>query len=140
MRSVWEKMDLFQLWIEISDLPLELPRERDNWIMMTFIKMGYTGEELIRLNRVLRNQQVVFYWDVFDASGKALNKQFLQRRRREETWSTLIFPQERPPTKDFKLWEHQEGDHGTACDDSWRRDMKSGTGDMRTRARNYNIV
>jgi hypothetical protein len=43
---------------------------------------------------------------VLDASGKAINRKYLTRCQRGESWSTLIFPQENPPNEDFKLWEN----------------------------------
>jgi hypothetical protein len=44
--------------------------------------------------------------DVFDAHGKALDRKYFTRRCRVKTWSVLIFPQENPPTRELKLWEH----------------------------------
>jgi hypothetical protein len=49
---VWEKVDLFQVHVEVSELPLAFPCERDNWLMLVFVSMGFTDDELIYLNRV----------------------------------------------------------------------------------------
>ncbi len=74
--------------------------------MAAFENADYDQKALIRLNRVRCHQQAVFILDVLNASGKAIDRRYLTRRQKGELWSTLIFPQERPPDKDFKLWEN----------------------------------
>ncbi len=77
--------------------------------MLVFVKMNFTDVKLVRLNCVQCNQSVVFYSDVLDASGNALDRWYLARCpfEEEEVWSTLLFPQEMPPPiKDFKLCAH----------------------------------
>ncbi len=34
-----------------------------------------------------------------------MDRKYLARRPPEEAWYTLIFPQERPPQRDFTLWQ-----------------------------------
>jgi hypothetical protein len=106
LKSLWEKVDKFLVRVEILELPLKFPRMLDNWLMIAFKAMDYDETALIRLNRVQCHQQVVFILDVLDASGKAIDRRYLTRRQKRETWSILIFPQERPPDKDFRLWEN----------------------------------
>jgi hypothetical protein len=105
LRSVWEKVAMFGFKVELRALPLQLPREGDSWIMRAFDALGFTEEELLRLNRVRCNQHVLFTSDVFDASGRSVDRKYLARRPSGESWSTLIFPQERPPRRDFTLWQ-----------------------------------
>ena len=50
------------------------------------------------------HQQVLFLSCVLGASVNTLDKQYLDRRMPEENWSTLQFPKENPPNKDFVLW------------------------------------
>ncbi len=88
------------------ELPLKFPREQDNWLMAAFENTDYDGKALVRLNRVQCYQQAIFISDVLDASGKAINRKYLTWCQKGESWSTLIFPQEKPPDKDFKLWEN----------------------------------
>ena len=97
LQSVWEKIDMFQFRVEIQELPLQSSREGDGWIMRAFALLDFNDNELIRLNRVRGNQQVLFISDVFNASGRAVDRNYLVQRPAEETWSTLIFPQECPP-------------------------------------------
>jgi hypothetical protein len=73
--------------------------------MKVFVECKYTDDELFRLNQVRCNQQVIFYFDVFDAGGSALDRQYLERRPPRAMWSTLIFPQESPSAKDYRLWQ-----------------------------------
>ena len=49
--------------------------------------------------------QVLFLSDVLGANGKTLDPKYLKKRPEGENWSTIKFPQERPPRKDFKLWK-----------------------------------
>ena len=67
-------MDIFCLQTEISELPIGLPHEQDKWIMKVFVECEFTDDELLRLNRVRCNQQVIFYSNVFDAGGSALDR------------------------------------------------------------------
>jgi hypothetical protein len=104
LRSVWEKVDMFCLWTEVSELPLGLTREQDKWIMKVFVECEFTDDKLLRLNQVRCNQQVIFYSNMFDVGGNALDRRYLERRLPGAMWSTFIFPQESPPAKDFRLW------------------------------------
>jgi hypothetical protein len=49
---------------------------------------------------------VIFYSDIFDAGGKALDQMYLKRQPSHDAWSTFVFPQESPSARDLKLWEH----------------------------------
>ena len=51
------------------------------------------------------HQQVLFLSCVLGASGKTLDRKFLRERKTDEIWSRLKFPKERPPKKNFLLWE-----------------------------------
>ena len=106
LKSVWEKVGMFLVRVEISDLPLHFTRERDNWLMGAFEHADYNEKSLVCLNRVRCHQQAVFISDVLNASGKAIERRYMMRHQRGETWSTLIFPQEQPTVQDFKLWEN----------------------------------
>ncbi len=63
----------------------------------------FNADELIRLNRFRCHQQMIFKSDVFDASGWALDKQYLRCHPLQEVWSTLLFLQESPPKKDLTI-------------------------------------
>ncbi len=52
MKLVWEKASCVRVKIEIADLPVYPPRERDTWLMQEFIKLNYSSKDLLRLNRV----------------------------------------------------------------------------------------
>ena len=77
----------------------------DKWFMQAAIEAGITNiDEQRILNPFHCNQQVLYVSDVLDAGGKCLDKRYLDHRKPDEIWSTLIFPQEKPPNKHIKLW------------------------------------
>lgn len=101
--SIWEKCDIYGVWVVFNDTPLEKPRERDKWLMQEFIQLGYSSNELPQLNRVRRYQQVLFLSDVCGASGSGLNERYLRKQTQSESWLSLKFPVEKPATTDFCL-------------------------------------
>ncbi len=72
--------------------------------MVEFIRMNYNTQLLCKLNRVRLPQQVIFLSDVMDASGRAIERKYLEARPWNKRWSSLIFPKERPSDSDFGLW------------------------------------
>ena len=104
LKSVWEKVSLFNLRVVIREPPLGFPRANDEWLMIAFEKSGYTKEELVQLNRARCHQQALFYSDIFNSEGRSLDRRYRTRRREGEKWSSLIFPVERPAVRDFDLW------------------------------------
>ncbi len=101
LKLVWEKVDLFNLIVRIKALPLPFPRKNDDWLILVLEHEGYTDNELIRLNRVRCHQHVVFYLDIFNARGRSLDRQYRIKQPDGDRWSSLIFPNEKPPGKDF---------------------------------------
>jgi hypothetical protein len=73
--------------------------------MLILEDADFTDDELIRLNCVRCHQQVIFYSDIFDACSRASDHQYLTKQHSHEAWSWLIFPQDKPPTRDFHLWQ-----------------------------------
>jgi hypothetical protein len=51
LRSLWERVQLFKTWVEIALLPMPFPHERDKWLMVAFESLGFSRDELARLNR-----------------------------------------------------------------------------------------
>ena len=39
--SVWEKCDMFNVVVDLSDNFLKMPREGDKWIMQLFVRAGF---------------------------------------------------------------------------------------------------
>ncbi len=46
MKLVWEKVSHVWVEIEIADLPVHPPRERDTWLMQEFVRLKYSSEDL----------------------------------------------------------------------------------------------
>ncbi len=105
MKSVWEKSSRLQIDIMFAALPSQPPRERDSWLMLEFVRLNYNSDKLQRLNRVRMHQQVLYLSDVIDASGRAIDRKYLQPRPMEETWSDLVFPIEQLAPRDFRIWK-----------------------------------
>jgi hypothetical protein len=105
LRLLWEKADMFQIKIEINDLPLNLPWVNDRWLMKVLEAEGYSEVELITINRVRCYQQVIFLSNILIASGRAVDIKYTRHHPRNETWSTAIFPEEKLSMQDFRLWK-----------------------------------
>ena len=105
-KTLWEKCDKLNMRVEFNEDILTLPRVGDKWLMLEFGKLGYSGVELERLNRVRIHQQVLFLSCVLGATGKELDERCLVKRRPDQKWSTIKFPNEKPPRKDFTLWRN----------------------------------
>ena len=74
--------------------------------MKVFEQVGYSGNELRRLDRVRVHQQVLFLSCVLGASSeKMLDKWYLERRQTNEPWPRLHFSNKNRPNKDFALWK-----------------------------------
>ena len=104
LKSVWEKICMFNLQVEIKELPLQPTRANDKWLMLCLEEAGYSKDELIRLNRVRCYQQVIFLSDIFGPNGRSIDRRYMVRRPEGDNWSTLIFPKEKPAPRDFILW------------------------------------
>ena len=72
--------------------------------MPMFLRLDFTNDELLCLNKVRIHQQVLFYSDVMDARGTALDRRYLSSQLWEDTWSTHKYLLQQPPRKDLKLW------------------------------------
>jgi hypothetical protein len=77
-KLIWEKASILDIEIEIAQLPLQPPRECNSWLMAEFICLNYDQHELKKLNRVRIHQQVIFLSDVMDASGRGIDKTYLE--------------------------------------------------------------
>ena len=91
--------------VELNDVKIALPRYGDQWLMRLLIRLGYTSQELERLNRVRISFQVLFLSDILGASGHLLDEKYLRRREVGNKWPTYNFPKEKPPNKDINLWQ-----------------------------------
>ena len=46
LKSLWEKCFRFKVRVSFNDVPLELPREGDTWLMKKFIDTGFSPKDL----------------------------------------------------------------------------------------------
>ena len=106
IKSVWEKVFLFGVVLVEGRLKIEPPRQDDEWLMPIFRKLYFSEPELERLNKVRLHQQVVFVSDVMDAGGRALDLKYLNKRDKQERWSSYCFPKQVVSNKDIRLWRN----------------------------------
>jgi hypothetical protein len=104
VKTIWEKAQRFCLTIDLNCVQLKPPRGGQDFWIMKELRNICTVDELVRLNRVRLHQQVLFGSDIMDAGGRTLDKKYLKERPWGENWSSLKFPNERPPPQDFQLW------------------------------------
>jgi hypothetical protein len=83
---------------------LNSPRERDKWLMRELERCVFSLKQLELINKACLAQQVLFISDILGASGKALDRRYLQPRESYDTWSNLLFPWEQPSSKSYSLW------------------------------------
>ncbi len=97
-QSLWEKVDKFAITVEIAPLPMVPPRECDKWFMQAVAEAGFmSAQEMKILNRFRCHQEVIYLSDVFDAGGRCLDRRYLDRRKQDEKWLTIIFQLEKKP-------------------------------------------
>ena len=99
LKSLWEKCNKYDIRVEFNDVKIALPRVGDQWLMNLFVRLGYSDQDLVRLNRVRISSQVLFLSDILGASGKLLDTKYLHRRKAEEIWSDYNFPRETHQTR-----------------------------------------
>jgi hypothetical protein len=102
LKAVWEKAIMFNVRIQLWSLDINPPCSGDKWFMKALQDLDIlNGKELKPINRVRIHQQVLYLSNVLDAGGKCIDRRYLNRREEGVQWSTLIFPKENPPRKDF---------------------------------------
>ncbi len=85
--SSWEKVDKFNITVEIAPLSIYLPQEGDKWCMQAVEETGFTSEkekEIINLFQCY--QEVIHLSDVFDAGGQCLDKKYLDQLQPGQKW------------------------------------------------------
>ncbi len=87
IKSLWEKVFLFDIILEEGKLLTTPPRERDEWLMPLLCKLGYSSAELLRLNRVPMYQEELFLLGVMGARGTVVDKRCEQKQSDPKRWS-----------------------------------------------------
>jgi hypothetical protein len=104
LKRVWEKLDRFKFAVTVHNLCSMCPQEGDDWLMARLIIVGYRDDDLQMLNRVRKHQQVLFLSNILGAGGESLDKQYLQKQRETDRWSTMKFPREIVTEVEMQLW------------------------------------
>ncbi len=104
LNRVWEKVDHYGFVLLVHYLLVTFTWEGDDWLMAQFIAVGCSEKELQSLNRVWKHQQVLFLSNILGASGRTADKQYLQKQRRGELWSSMKFPCKDVTETEMRLW------------------------------------
>lgn len=73
VKSLWERINKFDLSLEIDYNSLNLRRENNRPIMEWLVREGYRGAELEAINRVRKYQEAIFVSDIATASGSTID-------------------------------------------------------------------
>jgi hypothetical protein len=52
VKLVWEKASRVRVEMEIADLPVHPPWEKDSWLIQELVRLNYSSDNLQRLNSV----------------------------------------------------------------------------------------
>ena len=111
VKSLWERIDKFDLSLELNYNSLNLPRENDRPIMEWLVREGYRGAELEAINRVRKYQEAIFVSDIATASGSTIDRTYIR------DWHNSLegylgkhrlyyeFGREEPTEQDWKDWK-----------------------------------
>jgi hypothetical protein len=106
IKLLWEKVSKFDISVTIATINISPPRKNDQWLMIVVMDTGFTREDnLCIINRMQCHQQVLFLSNVLDSGGRSLDRKYMNRRNVDKTWSSLLFPTEKPPQKHIRKWQ-----------------------------------
>ena len=105
MKELWARMHRFGFRLEVHNIPMPPPRERDEWLMVSLESIGYTNpKDRAILNAMRQHQQVIYDSDVFAADGVTIDPKYLRIRRRQEKWSDWRFGKQQVNASHLRLW------------------------------------
>ena len=58
---------MFDIIVDFQNIPLELGRIGDKWLMLELERIGYSEDKLVQLNRVWIYMKVIFLSDILGA-------------------------------------------------------------------------
>ena len=103
MVAIWERLHRYKVPLFLKYPTLKLPRNNDICLVDLFLKEGYQGMELRRLNRCRLHLRAIFLSDIATSSGRRLEEFVFHSR--VGRGSTFRFPRECPCAKDWKIWD-----------------------------------
>ena len=73
---LWGKCDKLGISVELNDIAIRLPRVEDKWLMREFVSLGFSKNDLKRLNRVQIYCHALFLSDILGTLGKMLDTKY----------------------------------------------------------------
>ena len=95
-------------WCELERIPATFLHfvKVEDWITTT--KKTLRNKRKPTLHKNTREMGAIYFKrrrHKLGASGKTLDLKYLTKRKEEEQWSTMVFPKEKPPQRDFAFWK-----------------------------------
>ncbi|EJK72406.1 hypothetical protein THAOC_06066 [Thalassiosira oceanica] len=112
IKSLWERLQHFDIDLQIDYDVLPMPRTNDECIMERCVEEGVRGAELASINRVRKYQEALFLSDIVTADGKKLEETYLQDWRQSIEYqfgkhrSQFEFGTECPLDSDWVTWSN----------------------------------
>ena len=101
--AIWERIHRYKFPIHLKYPTLQNQRKNDEFLVDIFLREGYRGMELRRLNRCRLHLKAIFLSDITTANGRRLEDFAFQGRIGRE--SIFRFPRELPSNKDWRAWD-----------------------------------
>ena len=111
VKSLWERIDSYDIALELDYTPIQPPRQHDKSIMVELVNTHkWRGAKLQRANRARQRNEALFLSDLANASGTGLEPHLLDdwTESLEATWgkhrSSLTFSPTDPNDEDWRTW------------------------------------
>ena len=75
---MWERIQKFDLSVEIDYKTLKMPREKDECIMERLVRESFHGADLVSINRARKQQEALFMSNIATADGRKTDKTYLR--------------------------------------------------------------
>ena len=121
IKSLWERLQHFDIDLQIDYEVLPMPRTNDECIMERCVDDGVRGAELASINRVRKYQEALFLSDIVTADGIKLEEAYLHdwQQHREYQFgkhrSQFEFGTECPSNSDWVTWSNYWGRQCHGC-------------------------
>jgi hypothetical protein len=101
MKAIWERVNLYNISLILSYIPIPMPRERDHEIVAIITQHEKSPAAQLSLNRVRLHLQAIFLSCIASYSGTHISNENLLPQVEETNMSTYRFPRQCPTSKDW---------------------------------------
>jgi hypothetical protein len=104
LKSFWEVIDRFRLQLVVDYPEIPFPRLNDQLIIQLAIRLGFSGDDLDRINRCWLACCCIFLSDLASANGRILDPTRGLQGVDYSQSTTYAFPREHPSNEDWAVW------------------------------------